>query len=224
MVKNLFVLPLAGIMFWSAAGRAESIKLETQDDKISYIIGRQIGESFRRDKINVNLEVLKAAMRESMDGKQSQLSDEQIQEVMMAWQQEQMQKQIQQSQQFMQEFRQQENVTATASGLLYKVERMGDGQRPSPGEHVLVHYEGRLADGTVFDSSYQRGEPATFPVEGVIQGWSEALQLMPVGSKWRLVIPPELGYGPYGAGQAIPPNAVLIFDVELLGIEQEPEF
>lgn len=119
---------------------------------------------------------------------------------------------------FFEENGQREGVVTTASGLQYEVLTEGSGPKPEGTSRVTVHYEGRLTDGSVFDSSYKRGQPATFGVRQVISGWTEALQLMPVGSKWRLFIPSELGYGARGAGSAIPPHAALIFDVELLGI------
>ncbi len=109
-------------------------------------------------------------------------------------------------------------VRTTTSGLKYEVLREGDGEKPSAADRVTVHYRGELVDGTVFDSSYDRGQPATFPLNGVIRGWTEGLQLMPVGSKYKFTIPPELGYGARGAGGRIPPNATLIFEVELLSI------
>ena len=109
-------------------------------------------------------------------------------------------------------------VISLPSGLQYEVLTMGDGEKPKATSTVRCHYEGRLIDGSVFDSSYRRNQPADFPVNQVIPGWTEALQLMPVGSKWRLFIPSELGYGEHGAGDMIAPNTVLIFDVELLSI------
>ncbi len=109
-------------------------------------------------------------------------------------------------------------MVALPSGLQYKILKEGNGPKPKASDTVKCHYEGRLTDGTVFDSSIRRGEPAEFPVGGVIQGWVEALQLMPVGSKWQLYIPSELAYGTHGAGQAIGPDETLIFDVELLAI------
>lgn len=119
---------------------------------------------------------------------------------------------------FLEENAQREGVTITESGLQYRVIEAGNGPRPSLNDTVVVHYEGRLIDGTKFDSSYDRGAPATFPLANVITGWTEGLQLMPVGSKYEFVIPPELGYGARGNGP-IPPNAVLIFEVELLEIQ-----
>jgi FKBP-type peptidyl-prolyl cis-trans isomerase FklB len=119
---------------------------------------------------------------------------------------------------FLEKNRSKEGVTELPSGLQYQVIKEGEGELPSLTDEVKCHYHGSLIDGTVFDSSVERGQPAVFPVNGVIQGWVEALQLMPVGSKWRLYVPPELGYGQQGAGGAIGPNSTLVFDVELLEI------
>ncbi|MBD3316568.1 MAG: hypothetical protein GF344_12335, partial [Chitinivibrionales bacterium] len=120
---------------------------------------------------------------------------------------------------FLEENAEREEVTTTESGLQYEVLTEGAGSIPGESDKVKVHYEGKLLDGKVFDSSYDRGEPVTFPVKGVIPGWTEALQLMKVGSKYKLYVPPELAYGERGAGNDIPPNATLVFEVELLGIE-----
>ena len=125
---------------------------------------------------------------------------------------------MEQGQTFLDENATREGVITLTSGLQYEVLEAGDGPRPDASSHVTVHYEGRLTDGKVFDSSYKRGQTATFGVTQVIAGWTEALQLMPTGSKWRLYIPSVLGYGARGAGGSIPPNAALIFDVELIGI------
>lgn len=122
------------------------------------------------------------------------------------------------NQKFLDENAAREGVTTLPSGLQYEVLQEGIGPKPDASSRVTVHYEGRLTDGKVFDSSYKRNQPATFGVRQVIPGWTEALQLMPVGSKWRLFIPSELGYGARGAGSSIPPHSVLVFDVELLGI------
>ena len=119
---------------------------------------------------------------------------------------------------FLEENGKREGVVTLESGLQYEVLTAGEGAKPSAADSVTTHYEGRLIDETVFDSSYQRGEPATFPLNGVIKGWTEALQLMPVGSKWRLYLPPQIAYGERGAPPSIPPNATLVFDVELLEI------
>lgn len=125
---------------------------------------------------------------------------------------------VDQEAQFMEQNRNAAGVVTTDSGLQYQVLQEGTGPRPTINDTVTVHYTGTLLDGTVFDSSVERGEPISFPLQGVILGWQEGVQLMPVGSKFRFWIPPELGYGARGAGGVIPPNATLIFDVELLGI------
>ncbi len=121
---------------------------------------------------------------------------------------------------FMEENKKKEGVITLDNGLQYQVLQEGTGEKPKKEDTVKVHYEGRLIDGAIFDSSYKRGEPATFPLTGVIKGWTEILQLMPVGSKWTVVIPSELAYGEQGAGQMIAPNSTLLFDIELLGIEK----
>lgn len=128
------------------------------------------------------------------------------------------QKQMEQQDQFLAENAKREGVTTTPSGLQYEILQEGTGEKPGPTTRVTVHYEGSLSNGNVFDSSYKRGQPATFGVNQVIAGWTEAMQMMPVGSKWRLFIPSELGYGSRGAGGSIPPNAALVFDVELLSM------
>jgi FKBP-type peptidyl-prolyl cis-trans isomerase FklB len=126
--------------------------------------------------------------------------------------------QLEAGKKFLEENAKKEGVTVLPSGLQYEVLTEGSGQKPGPTSRVTVHYEGRLTDGSVFDSSYKRNSPATFGVNQVIAGWTEAMQLMPQGSKWRLFIPSELGYGSRGAGGSIPPNSALVFDVELLNV------
>jgi len=141
-----------------------------------------------------------------------------LQEFMEKQQSGQGKENLEQGLQFLAENREKKGVKETASGLQYEVLVEGDGEKPSPADQVKCHYHGTLIDGTVFDSSVQRGEPATFPVNGVIQGWVEALQMMSTGSKWRLYVPSDLAYGDRGAGGAIGPHTTLIFDVELLEI------
>jgi len=128
-------------------------------------------------------------------------------------------KNLKEGEAFLQENAKREGVVALPSGLQYEVIEEGTGKSPKPGDEVTVHYRGTLVDGTVFDSSYERGEPVTFPVEGVIPGWTEALQLMKEGAKWKLFIPPSLAYGERGAGQVIGPNATLLFEVELISVQ-----
>jgi FKBP-type peptidyl-prolyl cis-trans isomerase FklB len=227
--------------FWAAAlvvGIAgcqntseKQVKLDTQTDKVSYSIGLNIGQNMKRDSIKINPEVLvRGIMDASLDSASHLMTEAQIQECMTAFQKEMQQKQMENARMAGEKNRaegdaylaantKKPGVVTLPSGLQYRVITQGTGKRPVASSTVTTHYIGRLINGTEFDSSVKRGQPATFPCNGVIKGWTEALQLMPVGSKWELVIPPSLGYGEQGAGGVIPPNAVLVFEVELLSIQ-----
>ncbi|MBR9977200.1 MAG: FKBP-type peptidyl-prolyl cis-trans isomerase [Bacteroidetes bacterium] len=218
------------MLLTSCQNNAQDVDLKTRKDSVSYAIGYNIGQSFKMQKIDVDADVVAAAMRDLLTEQEPKLTEEQSQEIWMSYQQEMMAKaeEDRQSQgvtneeegkKFLAENEKKEGVVTTESGLQYKVITMGEGPKPTADDQVRVHYRGTLIDGTQFDSSYDRGEPAVFPVTGVISGWSEVLQLMPVGSTWEVYIPSELGYGPQGAGEDIGPNATLIFTVELMGIE-----
>ncbi|RZV50089.1 MAG: FKBP-type peptidyl-prolyl cis-trans isomerase [Pseudomonadales bacterium] len=188
-----------------------------------------MGTSVKASKLEIDHSFFNAGFYDAIEGVQ-RMTQEDIQATLMAAQQEAQQSQMeartaimdknkQTASVFLEQNASADGVVTTDSGLQYKVLAEGEGDSPAAEDTVTVHYEGRLIDGTVFDSSLQRGEPATFPVNGVIAGWTEALQLMKVGAKYQLTIPPELGYGERGAGDRIEPNSALIFDVELLGIE-----
>lgn len=205
-------------------------KPQSLEDRASYIIGFNLGSNLKQQEIPVSTEVIIRGLRDGLSGAQAALTDEEIQaamkefqEKMAAQQQARMQaageKNKKEGDEFLAANKSKPGVTTTASGLQYQITQPGTGPKPKPEDRVTVHYKGTLIDGTVFDSSYDRGQPATFGVNQVIPGWVEALQLMNVGSKARLVIPPSLAYGETGAGQDIGPNAVLVFDVELVGIE-----
>lgn len=204
--------------------------LNTEDDKISYSIGTQIGNSLKgvADDITLNQAVLSEGIADVIAGKDLQLTDEQMQTVMEAF----AQKRIEAQQAAMAKFAEdnkaeaeklladnkaKEGVKITESGLQYRVITEVEGKKPTADDIVKVHYKGTLADGTEFDSSYKRNQPAEFPLKGVIPGWTEGLQLMTVGSKYEFVIPSELAYGPNGPGQ-IGPDRALVFEVELLDI------
>ncbi|MBA9079400.1 FKBP-type peptidyl-prolyl cis-trans isomerase [Rufibacter quisquiliarum] len=205
------------------------MELKDLSQKISYIIGRDMAANFKKQGIDIEPESLLFGLKEALAGTPSKLSQEEVQSSMM-----QLQLQMQEKQQanagaageqnkkegeaFLQENKGKEGVNTLPSGLQYQVLASGSGKTPSGSSNVTTHYHGTLIDGTVFDSSYERGEPATFPVNGVIAGWTEALQLMKEGDKWRLYIPSNLAYGARGAGADIGPNATLIFDVELLQV------
>jgi FKBP-type peptidyl-prolyl cis-trans isomerase FklB len=211
-------------------GQKGRLQLKTEMDSVSYAIGADIGANFKRSKLDsVNLDVMKMGLRDGLDSA-SMMDDETLQMVvqgyMMKLQQERMAEDAKKGEanraageEYLAANGKREGVITTASGLQYEVITMGTGAKPTADQQVRVHYAGKLIDGTEFDSSYKRGEPATFGVGQVIQGWVEGLQLMPAGSKWKLHIPSDLAYGPSGGpGGSIPPNSVLIFDVELLEI------
>ena len=154
-----------------------------------------------------------------MAGKKQLLTDQELSAALQAFQKEIQKAMVQKNKDYLVENAKKEGIKVLNSGLQYKVLTAGDGASPKATDTVKTHYEGKLIDGTVFDSSIRRGQPATFPVNGVIKGWTEALQLMKVGDKWQLFVPSDLAYGSRGAGNSIGPDATLIFEVELLGIE-----
>ncbi|HUL51121.1 MAG TPA: FKBP-type peptidyl-prolyl cis-trans isomerase [Candidatus Nitrosotalea sp.] len=225
MKIQLSIILTLGLL--SALVRAEDkVTFKDQKDKTSYAIGSNIGGSLRRQEADINFDTLIKGMKDGMDGK-SALTDQEMREVMTAWQrenrakQEEKRKQLSEknkaeSQKFFAENKTKDGVITLPSGLQYKVLVPGQGESPKSNDVVTVNYRGTLLDGTEFDSSYKRSQPAKFAVNGVIKGWSEALQLMKPGSKWQLFIPSELGYGEHGSGQLIGPSAALKFEVELL--------
>ncbi|HPO56823.1 MAG TPA: FKBP-type peptidyl-prolyl cis-trans isomerase [Ignavibacteriaceae bacterium] len=204
--------------------------LKTQDQKVSYSIGINIGKNIKTDGLNLDLELFMQGIKDAME-KDSNfvLTEEEMQAVFAQLQQDMAAKQMKKLEEqaapnkkagaeFLAKNKTTSGVVATASGLQYKVISSGNGPSPKATDKVRVHYEGRLLDGTIFDSSVKRGEPAEFPLNGVIKGWTEALQLMKVGDKWEIYIPSDLAYGDQGSQGVIPPGAMLIFSVELLGI------
>ena len=211
--------------------KAEAPALTTQEQKVGYAIGAQIGAQLAMTKDDIDSNALVAGLTDAMNGTELKLTDQQMQEAKMAFQkkvqekaQEEMTKLAEankaEGEKFLAENKTKEGVVTLPSGLQYKVIQAGTGATPTAADTVVTHYTGTLINGQVFDSSVQRGEPATFPVNGVISGWTEALQHMKVGGKWQLFIPAELAYGERGAGQMIAPNSTLIFDIELLEIKK----
>ncbi|MHC4622948.1 MAG: FKBP-type peptidyl-prolyl cis-trans isomerase [Planctomycetota bacterium] len=208
--------------------RAKAVSLTSEMDKVSYAIGSQIGQNFKRQGIEIKLEILMQGITDAMEGKDPALSQEEIREVMTSFQQrmrQQMQerrtaegaKNLAEGTAFLETNKNKQGVKALASGLQYKVIKEGTGNTPTANDKVKTHYRGRLIDGTEFDSSYKRGKPAEFAVKGVIKGWTEALQLMKEGGKWELYIPANLAYAERGT-RGIPPNSTLIFEIELLEV------
>ncbi len=206
----------------------QTMNLSSDELKVSYGFGRQFGEQLLRNAFpGLDLEAVFAGMSDSFAGQPSQLADAELNgayEAMSAVREAEARARLAQQAElaaaFLAENSKREGVTTTASGLQFEVLASGEGsERPGRESTVVTHYHGMLPDGTVFDSSVARGEPATFGVTQVIAGWTEALQMMTPGDKWRVVCPPELAYGERGAGGAIPPNAALVFDIELLEIK-----
>jgi FKBP-type peptidyl-prolyl cis-trans isomerase FklB len=204
--------------------------LSTTAGQASYAIGMNIGNSIKNDGLEVNLQALVAGIADAMAGNKSKLTDAQaqaaVQEFVTAMQARQADrmksagdKNKRDGEAFLASNKQKQGVITLPSGLQYMVIKAGNGKQPKLTDTVTTHYHGTLIDGTVFDSSVERGEPATFSVGGVIRGWTEALQLMKVGDKWRLFVPSELAYGPRSPSPEIGPNSVLVFDVELLNVE-----
>lgn len=207
-----------------------AIELNTLTQRLSYIVGENMAFQLKNDGLELDAEAVALAVRDVMENNPSRLSDaekrstvdqvqKESQEKQMAAQTEQSAKNQAEGAIYLAENAKKEGVITTDSGLQYKSLVAGNGEKPSKSDKVKVHYKGTLIDGTVFDSSYDRGEPIVFPVTGVIAGWVEGLQLMQVGSKFELVIPSQLAYGTNGSGPTIGPDATLIFEVELLDIE-----
>ncbi len=224
----LAVILLTLLPFVTTAQQKASLK--SQKDKVSYAIGLDIGRNLKRQLIDVDLNLLMQGLKDGMRDAKTLLSDKEAQEVMMTFQKEQMaklnenarklgEKNKKEGETFLAENKKKPGVVTLPSGLQYKILKEGTGRNPKATDTVVTHYRGTLLDGKEFDSSYKRGEPATFPLNGVIRGWTEALQLMKPGAKWQLFIPPQLAYGERGAGQDIGPNATLIFEVELIAIK-----
>ena len=228
-MKRLIIC-LGAVCIASLGLAQDKPQLKDQKDKASYSIGYDIGDTFKKQKIELNVDALVAGLKESLAGKDAAMSKEEREKTLQAFQKEMMEKQIAASKEaaeknkaegekFLEENKKKDGVKTTASGLQYKVIKEGSGASPKETDTVVTNYRGTLIDGTEFDSSYKRNEPASFPVNRVIKGWTEALQLMKPGAKYQLFIPSSLAYGERGAGQTIGPNATLIFDVELLSIK-----
>lgn len=213
-----------------AASSSKTMSLTTDTQKHSYTIGADLARNLKQNGITIDMAALMAGIEDATAGKTLAMTDDQMRTSMENLQKEVQQKQSKESsmvgeknktegQAFLQENGKKPGVITTPSGLQYMIVKQGNGPKPSPTDTVTTHYHGTLIDGKVFDSSKDRGQPATFPVNGVIQGWQEALPMMNVGSTYRLFIPSELAYGSRGAGPSIGPNATLIFDVELISIK-----
>ncbi len=229
MNVRVLIVPLCIILAGSPVFAGEKAELKTQKDKLSYAIGMDMGGSLKRNAIDVDIDALVKGLKDALAGGKMMMTEQEQRETLMAFQKEFQAKQQEkmkalaeknkkEGEAFLAENKKKPGVKTLPSGLQYKVITEGKGASPKETDTVTVNYRGTLIDGTEFDSSYKRNEPATFPVKGVIKGWTEALQLMKEGAKWQLFVPAGLAYGERGAGGVIGPNATLIFEVELLKI------
>ncbi|HDZ16397.1 MAG TPA: FKBP-type peptidyl-prolyl cis-trans isomerase [Methylophaga aminisulfidivorans] len=222
-LKTLAILPL--LFGANVMADDHAVTLNSDKEQISYIFGIQVGQNMKQEGVDLDLDAFKAGVADMLAGKQPQLDQATAEKVVKDFQAkkaqelaEVMNKKEAEAKAFMADNAKKDGVVTTDSGLQYEIIKEGDGATPTENDKVIAHYKGTLLDGTVFDSSYDRGEPATFPVNGVIQGWQEALKMMKEGGKWRIVVPANLAYGPRGAGQLIGPNETLVFEIELIGV------
>ena len=222
--KTLLFVPLLGLVSEAclAAGAAAP---ETEDDKVSYSVGYRLGNDFKRQQIEINPDMVLKGIEDASSGSTALMTEDEMRNAanrVKAAQMETMKKQgaenLKAGEAFLAENAGKEGVKTLESGLQYKVIKSGSGKSPQKSDKVTVNYRGTLIDGTEFDSSYSRNQPATFGVGQVIPGWTEALQLMKEGDKWEIYIPSKLAYGERGAGGKIPPHSALIFEVELISV------
>jgi FKBP-type peptidyl-prolyl cis-trans isomerase len=211
---------------------ATVLTLKTQKDKVSYALGANLGMNLHKQSVEVDIVIIMRGLKDALAGGKLLLTDDEARAALTQLQSDLRNKQMEQMKSaselnkkeggsFLTGNKTKEGVVTLPSGLQYKVLAEGTGPKPTAGDSVTCNYRGTLVSGKEFDSSYKRGHPETFPVTGVIKGWTEALQLMPVGSKWQLFVPAELAYGDRGAGPDIGPGATLIFEVELLSIQEK---
>ncbi|HEV2096568.1 MAG TPA: FKBP-type peptidyl-prolyl cis-trans isomerase [Chthoniobacterales bacterium] len=230
MNRALILLTFAVVLATSTLAQDKQTALKDQKDKVSYSIGLDIGGTFKKQNMDINPDVLLAGLKDALSGAKPQLTDDQVKETMTAFSKEMMEKQTVTNKEagsknaaagekFLAENKTKDGIKLTPSGLQYKVLKDGTGPTPKETDTVEVNYRGTLTDGSEFDSSYKRGQTASFPVNKVIKGWTEGLQLMKAGSKYQFFIPANLAYGERGAGQDIGPNETLVFEVDLIGVK-----
>ena len=227
-MKRFILISAAFLLTLPLSAQEKSPPLKDQKDKVSYSIGLNIGSNLARQNVEINPEAMIAGVKDAIAGK-PQLTQDQVKEVMTAFEKDMQAKQkaageksAAEGAKFLEENKKKEGVKTTASGLQYKVIKEGTGAQPKTTDTVKVNYRGTLINGKEFDSSYKRGEPVTFPLNGVIKGWTEGLQLMKTGAKYQLFVPPALAYGERAVGPDLPANSTLIFEVELLEAKPAP--
>jgi FKBP-type peptidyl-prolyl cis-trans isomerase FklB len=231
-MKVRLAVALCCIIFASPVAAKDTPELKSQKEKASYAIGLDMGNSLKKNEIDVDPDILFKGIKDALSGGKHAMTDQEIKDTIVSLQKDMQTKQQartktageknkKEGEAFLAENKKKEGVMSLPSGLQYKILKKGTGKSPKATDSVTVNYRGTLIDGTEFDSSYKRGQPATFPVNGVIPGWTEALQLMKEGDKWQLFIPSNLAYGERGTGGPIGPNATLIFEVELNSINAQ---
>ena len=231
-LKKLLLISVSAAMMLSAKQvLGHNVELDSKVKRISYAIGINTATGMAQELLQLNVEIDPDAMAQGIidifSGGDLRMTNEEMaatltdfQEMIIQQQEEASKKNIEEGENFMEQFGEQEGVVTTDSGLMYRVVVEGPGQKPTATDTVVVHYRGSLVNGRIFDDSYQRGEPATFPLDGIIAGWQEVLQLMTEGSTWEVVIPSNLAYGERGAPPSIPPNSALVFTIELIEVQQ----
>ena len=222
-LKTLLILPVLLI----SASFLNASELKTDKDKLSYIFGVQVGQGLRAEGVELEMDAFTSGIQDMLAGNEPQIGQATAEKLVSAYQEKKQleiaeisAKKQNESSTFLANNAKNDGFVVTASGLQYKIVEKGEGKSPTSEDKVIAHYTGKLLDGTVFDSSHDRGEPATFPVSGVIKGWQEALPMMKEGGKWQIVVPANLAYGDRGVGNLIGPNETLIFDIELVSISK----
>jgi len=228
-MKSILLSAVALSFAVSVLAEEKPPQLKDLKDKASYAIGLNVGFNFKRQNVDVNQDAFTAGFKDALSGRKPLMSEQEVRDTMMAFEKdmqqqltETAQKNAAEAEKFLAANKTKEGVKTTGSGLQYKVLKEGSGAQPKSSDTVTVNYRGTLTDGTEFDSSYKRGQPATFPVSGVIKGWTEPTGIMLSASKWQLVLPPDLGYGAV-AHPPVPPNSTLLFDMELIAIQDKSE-
>ena len=224
---------IAACLLFAVQGFAqEKTDLKDEKDKLGYVIGVDIGRGLQKQGVAINPDFVAKGIKDGTSGGKLLMTDQEMQETMTAFQKEMRAKQEEANRQlgarnktegeaFLAQNKAKEGVTTLPSGLQYRVLKAGTGKKPKATDTVVTHYKGTLLNGTEFDSSFKRNQPANFKVNGVIRGWTEVLQLMEEGAKWIVYVPPDLAYGERGAGKQIGPNATLIFEIELISVQEQ---
>ncbi len=229
-MKNVLIILAYSVLLIGVCCSGKKQELKDEKDKVSYSLGFRFGENMQFQKTDLNLDVYMSGLRDALEGKEPRMTEEEIRTTItnlqqqlaasqQKAQQEQAGKNLSEGKAYLEENAKKEGVKTQPSGLQYKILSEGSGRTPKKSDMITVHYRGTFINGTEFDSSYGRGQPQTFRVDGVIPGWTEALQLMKEGAKWQVFIPPQLAYGERGMPPRIPPNSVLVFEVELISIQ-----